>query len=183
MLLLGKGMMHYPTDQELALEKLFFTNGIGMQHHLSLDALFLLFAPGLEFFLDKISFDNFSNVNKIILWAKFPFRVWKITSIKNEDCDWAHSILDPFPNSLKRIAQTGSIPGRAHLEKIFQKGHILIGLKLWNQVTSSVHFWIQNSGAFFCWKLWQAGCYDVAKFRFVNNCQLSIVTNLNFATS
>ena len=67
MLLLGKGMMHYPTDQELALEKLFFTNGIGMQHHLSLDALFLLFAPGLEFFLDKISFDNFSNVNKIIL--------------------------------------------------------------------------------------------------------------------
>ena len=71
MLLLGKGMMHYPTDQELALEKLFF-------HHwhwhaapsltgCSFFAVSPLFAPVLEFFLDKISFDNFSNVNKIIL--------------------------------------------------------------------------------------------------------------------
>ena len=44
-----------------------------MQHHFSLDALFLLFAPGLEFFLDKISFDNFSNVTKSFYEQSFPF--------------------------------------------------------------------------------------------------------------
>ena len=42
---------------------------------------------------------------------------------------------------------------------------------------------------FLCWKLRQVGCYDVAKFRFVNsthlwiNAKLYIVTNLKFATT
>ena len=56
--------------------------------------------------------------------------------------------------------------------------------KLWNQVPSSGHFGIWNCGDFLCWILRQVGCYDVAKFRFVNSRQLSIiVTNLNFSTS
>ena len=48
----------------------------------------------------------------------------------------------------------------------------------------------KNPGDFFCWKLRQVGCYDVAKFRFLVNSiqlwingQLSIDTKLNFATS
>ena len=49
-------MMHYPTDQEeLAVEKLFFTNGIGMRHHLSLDALFSLFCSLTQFRIEMIT--------------------------------------------------------------------------------------------------------------------------------
>ena len=61
--------------------------------------------------------------------------------------------------------------------------------KLWNQVTSSGHFGIWNSGDFLCWKLRQVGCYDVAKLRLVtiDSCALIhsclLFTNLDFATS
>ena len=43
---------------------------------------------------------------------------------------------------------------------------------LWNQVTSSGNFGIQNSVDFLLWKLRQVGCYDVAKFWFVSSSQL-----------